>query len=87
MRDPRVQRAIDELVGTLDSRPVLVDVGASAEAPAVWMPVARHSIYVGFDPDLREMRETNAGDFHRAVVLNQAVVPGGKGQPAATVRF
>ena len=84
MKDPQVQRAVDEAVARIDPRPVLVDVGASAEAPRVWMPFARHAVFVGFDPDLREMRETNAGLFHRAVILNEAVAAGAEG---GKVRF
>lgn len=79
MTDPEVLRAVDEVVAQADPRPVLVDVGASAEAPRVWMPFARHAVFVGFDPDLREMRETNAGLFHRSVVLNEAVAAGADG--------
>ena len=75
LTDTQTQRAIGDLVAQSALRPVVVDVGASAEAPRVWMPFARHAVYVGFDPDLREMRETNGGDFLRAVVLNEAVAP------------
>jgi FkbM family methyltransferase len=75
-----VRRAIGELLGRPGLRPVLVDVGASAEAPRAWMPFARHAVYVAFDPDLREMRETNGGDFARAVVFNEAVAAAGPGR-------
>lgn len=34
--------------------PVLVDVGASGEVHDAWLPIARWSIGVGFDPDSRE---------------------------------
>jgi FkbM family methyltransferase len=78
MADP--VEPIDRLVSTLDPRPVLVDVGASAETPHIWLPFARHSTYVGFDPDLREMRETNGGNYHKAVILNEAVTAGPEGQ-------
>src|SRR5437868_13787 len=76
-------RLIDRLVSDLDPRPVLVDVGASAEAPRIWVPFARHSTYVGFDPDLREMRETNGGAYYKATILNEAVTAAPDGQ----VRF
>ena len=39
----------------------------SAEVPHVWGELAAQSIYVGFDPDLREMRETNGGAFYRGL--------------------
>lgn len=63
----------DPLLRLLDRRPVFVDVGASAEVPPVWRPLARHGVYVGFDPDLREMRQENGGQFHNSFVLNKAV--------------
>src|SRR4026207_1867136 len=66
----------ETLLQRLPSRPVLVDVGASAKAPPIWRTFARQSIYVGFDPSLREMRQENGGRFHRAFILNEAVVCG-----------
>lgn len=69
----QVSSLIDPLLLPLAPRPVLVDVGASAEVPSVWRPLAKHSIYVGFDPDLREMRQENGRQFHTSFVLNEAV--------------
>jgi FkbM family methyltransferase len=37
------------------ARPVLVDVGASGKAHAPWQPVAHKSVFVGFDPDNRDL--------------------------------
>lgn len=54
--------------------PVLVDVGASGAPPSVWRPIARHSLYVGFDPDARDFHETDDGGFARRIVINKAVV-------------
>jgi FkbM family methyltransferase len=85
--DTYTQRAVGELVGRLNLRPVVVDVGASAGAPHAWMPFARHAVYVGFDPDLREMRETNGGDFLRAFVFNEAVAGEGSGPRPGPTRF
>lgn len=75
-----LSQPIDRLARDLDPRPVLVDVGASAEAPPIWAPFARHSTYVGFDPDLREMRETNGGAYHKSTILNEAVTAAPDGQ-------
>lgn len=61
------------VLSELGLRPVLVDVGASGDPPAIWEPIAPESIYVGFDPDLREMREIREGRFHRAYTVNKAV--------------
>lgn len=64
--------------------PVLVDVGASGGAPEVWKPLVRHATYVGFDPDLREMRRDTGLGYRSALIINKAVCadPG-----ASTVAF
>jgi FkbM family methyltransferase len=64
---------VDGLLSELGIRPVLVDVGASGAPPGVWRKISRHSIYVGFDPDLREVHEIPEGDFFRSVIVNEAV--------------
>jgi FkbM family methyltransferase len=64
---------IDQLLADLTIRPVLIDIGASGAPPAVWQAIARHSTYVGFDPDLRETRDVRGGVFGRAVILNEAI--------------
>ena len=56
--------------------PVLVDVGASGAPPRIWSSVAPQSIYVGFDPDLREMRTLPDGVFKTSYIVNRAVVAG-----------
>lgn len=61
------------LLAKLGLRPVLVDVGASGDPPEIWRGIERESIYVGFDPDLRELRDTAGGRFHRSVMLNELV--------------
>jgi len=75
---------MQELLRFFGADPVLVDVGASAGAPAIWETIAPLSTYVGFDPDSREMSSSADGDFRRTVIVNEAVTadPG-----AADVRF
>jgi FkbM family methyltransferase len=53
--------------------PVLVDIGAAGGAPRIWRPIASQSVYVGFDPDLRDMADVVGGEFRRSFVLNKAV--------------
>jgi len=53
--------------------PILVDIGAAGGAPEIWQPIAPQSIYVGFDPDLRDMTDSVGGEFHRRFILNKAV--------------
>jgi len=64
---------LDRLLSTLDIHPILVDIGASGAPPVIWERVAQHSIYVGFDPDLREIREVPDGHFFKAVIINKAI--------------
>jgi len=50
-----------------------VDIGASGAPPKVWEPIARHSIYVGFDPDRRELHDVAEGQYARSIIINEAV--------------
>lgn len=69
-----------DLLADLEIFPVLVDIGASGSPPTIWRPISRRSIYVGFDPDLREVREIPAGEFHKSWILNTAVTAQGGGE-------
>jgi hypothetical protein len=68
-----LNREIDKILTTLSIQPVLVDIGASGAPPKVWEPIAHHSIYVGFDPDLRELHNVNEGQYARSIIINEAV--------------
>jgi hypothetical protein len=72
-------RELLDAVRALGLRPVLMDIGASGDPPQVWGPIAPESIYVGFDPDVRELSETAADTFFAKHVLNAAVVPEARG--------
>src|SRR3989441_7538624 len=65
--------AFELLLSKLDRRPVLLDIGAAVAPPEVWRPIAPHSVYVGFDPDLREMQTRTDHPYHQAVIVNEAV--------------
>jgi len=65
---------ISNLLVELDIHPVLIDVGASGTTPEIWDSIAKHSIYVGFDPDLRDIQELSDEQFHKAVIVNEAIV-------------
>jgi hypothetical protein len=67
--------AIARLLTELDLHPVLVDVGASGAPPSLWKPISSRSVYVGFDPDLRQMQELSKGQFYKSFVINKAVSP------------
>jgi hypothetical protein len=62
-----------EIMRDAQCSPTLVDVGASGDIPDVWRPVAHLSTFVGFDPDLREMRCEQGGVFRKAFYINKAV--------------
>ncbi|HWT03684.1 MAG TPA: hypothetical protein VN256_25775 [Pyrinomonadaceae bacterium] len=64
----------NELLSRLNIHPVLIDIGSSGAPPEIWDPIARHSVYVGFDPDLREMHEVPDGRFRKAITVNEAVM-------------
>jgi FkbM family methyltransferase len=68
-----MNREIDNILRAFNIHPVLVDIGASGGPPMVWRPIARHSIYVGFEPDLRDMRDVSDGQFARSIIVNEAV--------------
>lgn len=69
------RKVYDHLLSILEINPVLFDIGASGAPPKIWDPIARHSIYVGFDPDLREMQRLPEKYFYRSIILNEAITP------------
>jgi FkbM family methyltransferase len=74
------EQAFSQLLSKLDIHPVLIDVGSSGATPEIWEGIARHSVFVGFDPDLREIYETREGHFHQAITINEAITS----DPAST---
>jgi len=66
-------KVVNHLLSKLDIHPVLIDVGASGAPPEIWERIAQHSIYVGFDPDLREIHEVPESRFYKAIIVNEAV--------------
>jgi FkbM family methyltransferase len=58
----------------VEQPPVLVDVGASGNSPQLWSSIAKYAVFIGFDPDLRAVREVTEGRFHREIMINEAVV-------------
>ena len=66
-------KAIKKVLASLNIRPVLLDIGASGAPPEIWNPIAEKSVYVGFDPDRRELHEVKDGKFARSIIVNEAV--------------
>jgi hypothetical protein len=67
------RRIVNTLLSKLDIHPVLIDVGASGTRPEIWEAIARHSIYVGFDPDDRDLQEVRNGRYYREIIVNKAL--------------
>ena len=72
--------AIDQVLGRRQLNPVLLDIGASGPPRSSFDLLARHAIFVGFDPDLREIRELTTTPFYRALMVNEAVTVGEKAE-------
>jgi len=70
-----LSEAIQPVLAGLDRAPVLVDIGASGQPPAIWLPLATSAIYVGFDPDQRELSWARRGPFARETIMRKAVSP------------
>jgi FkbM family methyltransferase len=68
-----MQHRFEKLLRDLKIRPVLIDIGASGQPPPIWSGIAPESIYIGFDPDLREIHEDRSSRFQRSVIINEAV--------------
>jgi FkbM family methyltransferase len=68
------ERVIRHLLSKLNIHPVLVDIGASGGPPEIWGIIAQHSVYVGLDPDPREMYKECETRFHKAVIVAEAIM-------------
>src|SRR5262245_40799335 len=64
---------IEKVLIALGSQPVLMDIGASGAPPLQWEPIAKSSVYVGFDPDSRQLYDLPDSKYARAVMVNAAV--------------
>jgi len=82
----RNARIIQALLTRHDIHPVLVDIGASAGTPAIWNDLATHAIYIGFDPDQRDLQELSDGHYYKGTIVNKAVTST-PGQDQATFYF
>jgi hypothetical protein len=68
-----MNQGIDRVLEAMDIQPILVDIGASGGPPGLWEPIARRAVYVGFDPDRRELHDVLEGHYARSIIVNQAV--------------
>ena len=63
----------NDLLKNVGIYPVLVDVGASGQTPSIWDEISQQSIYIGFDPDQRELSEVRGSKFYRSFLINKAL--------------
>jgi hypothetical protein len=66
-------RLIGRLFAEHRIEPVLLDIGASGPPRDTWNLIAPQATFIGFDPDLRELRELTGTGFRRATLINKAV--------------
>lgn len=64
---------LGDVLDRIGARPVLVDVGASGAAHAPWTPVAHKSVFVGFDPDDRELNPALGRNFAAYHILPKII--------------
>jgi len=64
---------IDQILEKNAITPVFIDVGASGKKPEIWANIAGRSVYIGFDPDIRDIKKTKEGKFLREIIINKAV--------------
>lgn len=72
-KDTHVTESIETILSRLQAGPVLLDIGASGEAPPLWRHIAPWSTIVGFDPDARGIAPAAHASFKRGVMVRKAV--------------
>ena len=66
-----------QILHECEYNPILMDVGAAGMPPKIWEAISSKSIYIGFDPDLREMRESYQKEYLHSYTIPKAVSPKG----------
>lgn len=64
---------VHDLLSKLQIYPVLVDVGASGHPPLIWEPIKHDAVYVGFDPDQRDLQTNPVNGYFKAHIVNTAI--------------
>jgi FkbM family methyltransferase len=73
MSNHKFSNLINNILLNNNIHPILIDIGASYETPKVWKEIEKQSIYIGFDPDLRELKELTESKFYKATMVNAAL--------------
>ncbi|MDD1729895.1 MAG: FkbM family methyltransferase, partial [Methanospirillum sp.] len=72
--DKTITKHIRDAIESHRIHPVLIDIGASGTPPEMWRDIVRESIYIGFDPDLRELKKDESNEFYKSIIYNSAVI-------------
>jgi FkbM family methyltransferase len=74
MTDPSLEISVlGQFLQRLTAVPVLVDVGASGAVHKTWLPFSQQSIFVGFDPDSRDISPDLGRHFSKCHVIDKIV--------------
>jgi hypothetical protein len=65
---------VAEVLTATAASPVLVDLGASGTPPPAWGSISRHSVYIGFDPDRRDLQPDASSPFGISHIVPAAVI-------------
>src|SRR3954451_13264516 len=72
-----MDQVISDLLTAHEIEPVLVDIGASGGSPRIWHSIRSLSTYVGFDPDTRDIRHPQEGEFRHARIVHEVITANG----------
>jgi FkbM family methyltransferase len=75
-----MEQLCPDLLSPLGIEPVLIDIGASGGSPPIWRPIQKISTYIGFDPDTRDIRHPEEGEFRHARIVHEVITPNGDDQ-------
>ncbi len=67
--------SIERLLSSQSIHPIVVDIGAAGQPPEIWDTLAAYALYIGFDPDRRDIDERSGGYFWQSKIINQAITP------------
>lgn len=70
-----MSNSIERFLSSQSIHPIVVDIGAAGQPPEIWDTLAACALYIGFDPDRRDIDERSGGYFWQSKIINQAITP------------
>lgn len=67
--------SISKTLSAKNILPILMDIGAAGESPAIWKPLAPVSMLIGFEPDQRNLDPSFGREFEKSLLVDKVVVP------------